>query len=50
MRMRERFDDFDPRTLAPCKRRTSRLADTVDDEDRGGIEAGWIVALQLRFV
>ena len=33
----------DPRTLAERERRAGSLADSVDDEDRGGIETGRIV-------
>ena len=34
---------FDPRAVAPCERRAGSLADAVDDEDRGRIEAGRII-------
>ena len=43
VRIRERFDGFDPRTLAPRECRAGRLADAVNDKDRGGIEAGRVV-------
>jgi hypothetical protein len=31
------------RAVAACERRAGRLADAVNDKDRGGIEAGWVV-------
>ena len=43
MRIRQRLDGFDSRAAAACERRAGRLADAVDDEDRGRIETGRIV-------